>query len=655
MMTLAKKVFLSLVLASSASTRLFAQSDPGDLKQDPAPNIADGDNLVGGSARVVGGTLKISFTVANGIPTQWHHIYLNTDGSGSTGFIHSGNPVGGNGMDFLVEPNFLYRWSGADDQHGWHWDKVQPLEPTINGQTVSYDIPASVLNLKGDANISMMIETMNDNYQATSDTLPRGQVVWTIKASSTDIATGTGVSGTAALLPAAIPDANARVRFKSIHSYACYYGAGQTGELAKRDAVIVETRNLLPNDVATIKKSGTLVTGYISAGEDDKLRVGDAKGPGGYDSCYLDRVKKGVPDKNGEWNSYYVNPASPSWKAHFLEIAQKMEASYGVDGFFLDTIETATVYPDLKPAMISLIEDLRAAHPKSIIILNRGFAVIRETSSVVDGFMFEDFSAGHYFDDRGYVFHDPSGLDTRREQAERDLVPLIAKDGLVVLALDYAASAQEPYLKDAYDRARTFGFIPYASTYSLGTIFDVPYEGKADPKWERELSSPEALAVVLKDSANGFPKGTKVLPSSTYADYSVGTVTNGVKDRSKLDWRNEAWASQERETPHFLEFRFPKSVQGSHLVVDWASDHGEAFPSRTFAVEVKPVTSEETDKEKDKQASWKQIWAINDNTNKHCEIGLTPEKISALRIVQAAGGGSSARPNLMWVEQVQIH
>jgi hypothetical protein len=358
----------------------------------------------------------------------------------------------------------------------------------------------------------------------------------------------------------------------------------------------------------------------------------------------LDRIKKGVPDKNGEWNSYFVNPGSASWKKHFLATAAKMEADYGVDGFFLDTIETATVYPDLKPDMVSLIQDLRAAHPQAIIILNRGFDVIRETSPIVDGFMFEDFSAGHYFDSRGYQFQNPSSLDATREQAEKYLVPLVQKGELVVLALDYAATAQEPYLKDAADRARTFGFIPYASTYSLGTIFETP-EGKPDPKWDKELSTPESMAVVLKDEANGFPKGTKILPSSTYADYSLAPLTDGIKDRSKLDWRSDAWASAEKEGPHYLEFQIPEPLEVNRLVLDWASDHGEAFPGRRFSVDVRPEGDD---------GEWKRVWSTKNNLQKHCEIALPSEKIKAMRITQESGGGSSARPDIMWVEQVQI-
>jgi F5/8 type C domain len=375
------------------------------------------------------------------------------------------------------------------------------------------------------------------------------------------------------------------------------------------------------------------------------MRVGDGKGPGGYDSCYLDRQKKGVPDKNVNWNSYFTNPCSESWKEHVLAIAAKMEADYGVDGFFLDTIETITVYPDLKPGMISLIQALRAAHPNAIIILNRGFDVIKETSPIVDGFMFEDFSAGHYFDSRGYQFQNASTLDSTREQADNSVTPLVKQGKLVVLALDYAATAQEPYLKDASDRARTFGFIPYASTYTLGTIFDTP-QGKYDPKWTKQLSSPESMSIILKNQANGFPEGTKILPSSTYADYSLSPLVDGIQDRSKLDWLSEAWASAEKKQAHYLEFQFPKPQDVNHLIIDWASDKGEAFPTRRFYVEVQPSDSDGGD--------WKRVWSTKDNLQKHCDIAMPSEEIKAFRITQEANGGSSGRPDLMWVEQVQI-
>jgi hypothetical protein len=250
---MSQKFNLLWALALLTAAPLFAQ-DAGTFKQESATGVAPSSNLTEATAVIADGLVKISFTVADGTPTKWHHIYLNTDGSGSTGFIHSGNSVGGKGMDFLVEPNFLYHWSGGDDQRGWHWERVQPLEATVTGKTVSYQWPSSLLNLGSDAKVSLLIETMNDNYAQTVDLLPRNQGGWTIKAGAPGVGNMVPASASPSAGPVAVPDPQARARFKKINSYACYYGPGQTDALSERDAVIVETRNLSPADVAAVKK-----------------------------------------------------------------------------------------------------------------------------------------------------------------------------------------------------------------------------------------------------------------------------------------------------------------------------------------------------------------------------------------------------------------
>lgn len=656
-MKLACHFLKASIIACLMGGCLQAADQDGTYSQSPG-KVPANSSLIKATAEITPLEAKISFTVAagEGSPTAWHHIYINTDANSATGFLGSANPVACSGMDFLVEPKFLYQWGGEDDQRGWHWNKVEPVQQTVEGRTVTYTFPTSSLSVKPGAVIHIFIETMNENYVQTIDILPREKTPWEVKvkSASSEEKAAAALKSEKALVAA---NPQARELFKKINNYACYYGgSGAVESLSKKDAVIVETRNLKAEDVAAIKKNGTLVIGYISAGEDDKLRVGDGKGPGGYDSRYLSRKHPNVPDKNGDWNSYYVDPGSASWRSFFLEQARNMIKSYGVDGFFLDTIETVTVYPDLKPSMISLLQDLRTANPKAIIVLNRGFDVVRETVGFTDGFMFEDFSAGHYFDKRGYVFHDAPGLDARREQAESFLVPLHEKNGLVVLALDYAATEKEPYLKDAYDRAKTFGFIPYASTFSLDAFFNIDYVGKINPKWKTELSDPEALSIVLADKINGFPKGTKVTPSSDYADYTVAPVVDGIRDRSKLDWRTHNWASREKGgSAHYLEFHFPTPVQFKQIIIDWATDNGEAFPSRKFALEIAPVSIEKMPpKQTTASNNWKRVWETTENGKKRCAISLNQEKISSFRIFQDAGGGSTARPNLMWVEQVQI-
>lgn len=279
------------------------------------------------------------------------------------------------------------------------------------------------------------------------------------------------------------PRADARAAFKKIRSYACYYGPGRAAELASRDAVILETRAQTPAEVSALRAAGRLAIAYISIGEDHHLRAGDGLGPGGRDSAYFDRDGDGNADKNGVWGSYYANAASPSWRAFFLGNAARLRESHGVDGFFLDTVETCLLYPESRDGMVSLIRELRRAQPDAIIVLNRGWDLLPELGDVPDGVMFESFTLSYDFSSKTYVSLSPGDLDWGLAVWRRLLRPAQEKHGLVLLSLDYVPSADDPAMKRALDRAETLGFVPFVSSILLDSFYAVDLRGKRDERW----------------------------------------------------------------------------------------------------------------------------------------------------------------------------
>ena len=303
-----------------------------------------------------------------------------------------------------------------------------------------------------------------------------------VTASPASVSATPGASSPITPLP---PRADARQAFRQIRSYHCYYGAGHTKELLSRDASIIETRAQTPADIDALRRSGRLAIAYISIGEDHDRRKGDGHGPGGYDSTYFDRDGDKLPDKNPVWNSYYANAASPAWRAFFLENAARLRATHGVDGFFLDTVETCLLYPDSREGMVTLIRELRARHPESIIVLNRGWDLLPALGDTPDGLMFESFTLSYDFDQKRYEPLPSSGLDYGLDVWRRLLRPAQEKHGLVVLALDYAASADDPAVKLAYDRAATLGLVPCLSTILLDGFLPVSYTGVRDERWLR--------------------------------------------------------------------------------------------------------------------------------------------------------------------------
>ncbi|WP_269537115.1 endo alpha-1,4 polygalactosaminidase [Cerasicoccus fimbriatus] len=436
-----------------------------------------------------------------------------------------------------------------------------------------------------------------------------------------------------------------RDRFERINSYACYYGPGMVEELVSRDAVIIETKKQSPLAIAQMQDGGAIVIGYISIGEDDVLRVGDGQGPGGMDSGYFDRDANGEPDKNKIWNSYYADARQPAWRKYFLERTAAMRDEYGVDGFFLDTVDTSELYPESKDAMISLIQELRAQQPDSVIVINRGFHTIPALSETIDGVMFESGTASYDFAAKEYMLLKPSAWDYGLALWRDVLKPAMDEHGLVVLALDYAASAKHENTRIAMDRATTFGYVPEVSTIYLDAIYDIDYTPSPDERFLELQNTPERMTYQLPEPVNGFPEGTRVAPSSIYPDYDVTPVVDGIADRQQLDWRRRAWASWEKDGEHFLEFQFPQPVAAEGLTVNWAFDNGVHHQAREFRVEVIPA---------DQADGWVPVASVGDNQQPSNDLKFDPVDIVAIRLVQEDGMGSLARPDLMWVEQVTL-
>ncbi|MGE9291116.1 MAG: endo alpha-1,4 polygalactosaminidase [Puniceicoccales bacterium] len=449
----------------------------------------------------------------------------------------------------------------------------------------------------------------------------------------------------AGMLAGAVESRDLRREFQAIGSYACYYGDGMVEELGQRDLAIIEVRNQSAASIKAMQDAGTLVIGYISIGEDDELRVGDGKGPGGMDSSYFDRDRDNLPDQNSVWSSYFADARQPAWRKYFLERTAAMKEEYGVDGFFLDTVDTSELYSESSGAMASLIRDLRSQQPDSLIVLNRGFHLVTELAPVVDGVMFESFTGSYDWATQEYILLNESAWDWGLSLWGEVLRPAMEEYGTVVLALDYAASPQADQLKVAMDRAVTFGFVPEVSSIYLDEIYEIEYVPQADTRYLSVHSTPERMAYQLEIPMNGFPKGTVISPSSSYPEYEVSVVVDGVADRSGLDWRRRAWASNEKEGEHYLEFRFPDPVTANGLTVSWAWDNGAWHMARGFRIEVMNP---------DREGEWISVIDVENNQRAENALNFSTQEILALRLVQESGEGSVDRPHLMWVEQVEL-
>lgn len=631
-----------LGLASSLGAAAF--------RQPPAAQpLADEAGLLEAEARVEDDRLVIRLRAVAGAPTAWHHVFLDADGPGR-GFRHSSGAPAGRGLDFLIEGDAVYRFSGSEADL-WSWSRLPGVgvQRSVEGGAATLSLPVAALALPADASLRGFAVTYTDNYAASLDTLPRSDGAWSFSllpvSARSDGASALPAPAAETPLP---PRADAREAFRRIRSYACYYGAGRTAELLARDAVIIETAARSAAEVNTLRAAGRVVVGYISIGEDHHLRPGDGQGPGGMDSAYFDRDRDGRADRNGVWNSYYTNAAAPSWRAWFLRSAARLRETHGVDGFFLDTVETCLLYPESREGMVSLIRELRAAHPDAVIVLNRGWDLLPALGDTPDGVMFESFTLSYDFGEKRYELMRPSAWDYGLDVWRRLLLPAREQHGVVLLALDYAGSADDPHIKLAHDRAVTLGFVPFVTSIMLDSFYDIAYPGVRDERWLRPAETTEARTVVLPEARNGFPAGTRFFPDSNHGDYTVAPVLDGVPAgpaREALGWRDRAWASLESSAEHWLEFALPAPLRAGRLEIEWAWDNGLHHPAREFRVEIQPAGA---------VGQWSTIARFSGNASPVNLVALPAMEFTGLRVVQAAGGGGPARPDLMWVQQIRL-
>ena len=232
--------------------------------------------------------------------------------------------------------------------------------------------------------------------------------------------------------------------------YAICYGAW-TPEMVQRahqfDLVVVhpgdDFANLTSELVSQIKRgkdgqSGTgddvIVLGYVTIGEDDQVPAGPPRpgaGPtayvkkswrqekSGYPTRYLDQVsyvfekngerrygengkpvtqpgQDGIPDENGVWGSYYVDAGDPQWQAAVLAKMGRLQKDIGVDGYFLDTLDTASPwgnYTFTQGHMAGLLKAIRKSFPDRLIVANRGMFLLESNYdayvSSIDGLLYE--------------------------------------------------------------------------------------------------------------------------------------------------------------------------------------------------------------------------------------------------------------------------
>ncbi len=560
-------------------------------------------------------------------------VFFDADGKRETGF-HS-SYVSDSGFDYLLNGGRVHRFAGKDPA-SWSWEPVCDARVTVTGKKFTAVFDGSAIATDKADVVAM---SMSADWQTAVDVAPDdGVIELTLDKSKL------APPKKAPVMAKARKNRNLppRKRFEQAKSFYCYYGGGQVPALSHYDIMIGHSPQLAPADIAKLKDLGVVVVGYITVGEDENLRKANGKGPGGYASWYFDEDSDGEPDQNGIWKSYYANANDPAWREDRVEEAGRLLREEGYDGIFLDTLDTASAYPASRPGMIKLVKELREALPDAPIVLNQGFHMLKELAPLADGMMIESFTATYDFRNKKYVMHTPSSLDWTKGVAEKVISPAIKGRPFQVLVLDYALPGDTENIQVAADRAVTFGYLFAAGPITLDAVYDTGITGKYDAKWFEKQATPESMKYVLDRAANGFPKGTVLVPSGCYSGYKVAPLVDGVKGRESLYWADAAWASAEDGEDAWLKIQLPEPQKSRELEITWNTDNGRLHASQDFKVEVL------------RGGKWDLVERVSGNDKQVTRHSLPNKPIEAIRILQPAGGGSRQRPALMWIAQVRM-
>ncbi|CAH0118396.1 MULTISPECIES: endo alpha-1,4 polygalactosaminidase [unclassified Paenibacillus] len=262
-------------------------------------------------------------------------------------------------------------------------------------------------------------------------------------------------------------------KLSGVQTYTVYYGEDKIEEMKRFDLAILETASQTEERIRDLTKSGTIALGYISIGEAD---------PETWYYPFVD--KKWMLGDNTNWNSQFIDVRHQGWHDLVLNKMIPRIAGYGVQGLFLDTVDTVDVEPGMKDAMTDLIREIREAYPDLILVMNRGLTIMDEAIPYIDGLMFESFSGNVDWDTVDWDTNPPRAVYRQWTGGDELWTTDVAsklgewqrRTGLTVLALDYSNPGDKESIEYAYERATAFGtglwdFVPYVSTLDLQHIY----------------------------------------------------------------------------------------------------------------------------------------------------------------------------------------
>ena len=281
-----------------------------------------------------------------------------------------------------------------------------------------------------------------------------------------------------------------------------------------------------------------------------------------------DAAKKGVKylAENKEWSSRMVDISSPRWADYVVDTLARGAVQRGFRGFFLDTVDSwqilAREFPEKKEtyrkALISIILRLHSTFPDKEIVMNRGFELLPDVRTAIQGVMIE--SVFHTFDKDGRYL--PTSDTTRKALTER--IASLRQAGLNVYGLDYAEPGNAAAIEESVKLLTAAGAEPFVSTRELQGMMLGPVKEKP-----RRLLVLFGHVLAESESAESFAADTftaeRLQTPLEWMGYEVDYVNVGkVSPAVQLDGRYAGI---------ILDTHLQLPYAGEEWYVDWLLAH----------------------------------------------------------------------------------
>ncbi|WP_144326312.1 endo alpha-1,4 polygalactosaminidase [Tepidimonas aquatica] len=235
-------------------------------------------------------------------------------------------------------------------------------------------------------------------------------------------------------------------------SVALYYGETWRPELTAFDIVVLEPA--YGHDPQRLRAPGMEPFAYVSVGELPDHHPGAAQAPAG---C-LSSVR------NPHWGARIWNHAEAACRGFWIEQVFAPLWQRGWRGFFLDTLDSYRLDPQLDPtrqqaALAELIRAIRQRAPQARLMLNRGFELLPQVADAVELVAAE--SLLHRFDAARGAYSPTSEAD--QQWLLQQLRQAQQRYGKPVVVIDYVAPAERAQAREVAKRIEQLGFIPYVT------------------------------------------------------------------------------------------------------------------------------------------------------------------------------------------------